>query len=355
MLVALYRSLAVIALVLAVVVAALLGTAQRYLEAPVALDENSLVWTINSGGSLNQVNRQLYNQGILNHPRLMNLYGRLTSQTHIRAGQYSIEPGDTAKSLLDRFIRGEVINYQITFPEGWVFDQWLQHLATVEQFASISQLNSSQVMKAAGIDKQHPEGWLFPDTYSYISTDSAIDILARAHHKMLAVLDSAWQKRSLDTPYNSAYEALIMASIVERETGLVEERPAIAGVFVRRLNMGMRLQTDPTVIYGLGDAYKGNLKRVHLKTYSPYNTYMIKGLPPTPIAMPGAAAIEAALHPADGTSLYFVARGDGGHYFSDSLEEHQKAVRQYQIYKRAENYQSAPRVDAEKPSPSKTE
>lgn len=352
MLVALYRPLAIIVLVLAMAVAALLGTAQRYLEAPIELSDNSVVWTINSGGTLNKVNRQLYNQGVVNHPRLMALYGRFTGQTHIRAGQYNIESGDTAKSLLDRFIRGEVISYQITFPEGWAFDQWLQHLAKVEQFASISQLSSSQVMEAAGMDKQHPEGWLFPDTYSYISTDTALDILARAHQKMLMVLDSAWQQRSPDTPYNSPYEALIMASIVEKETGLAEERPTIAGVFVRRLNRGMRLQTDPTVIYGLGDAYRGNLKRVHLKTYSPYNTYMIKGLPPTPIAMPSAAAIEAALHPADGTSLYFVARGDGGHYFSDSLEEHQKAVRQYQIFRRAENYQSAPRVDDEKSSPS---
>ena len=138
-----------------------------------------------------------------------------------------------------------------------------------------------------------------------------------------------------------------MASIVEKETGLAEERPTIAGVFVRRLNKGMRLQTDPTVIYGLGDAYNGNLKRSHLKTHSPYNTYMIKGLPPTPIAMPSAAAIEAALHPLAGTSLYFVARGDGGHYFSDSLEEHQKAVRKYQIYRRAADYQSAPRTKSQ--------
>ena len=164
------------------------------------------------------------------------------------------------------------------------------------------------------------------------------------HKKMIEVLNRAWQNRSTDTPYTSAYQALIMASIVEKETGLAEERAAIAGVFVRRLNKRMRLQTDPTVIYGLGDAYTGNIKRSHLKTPSPYNTYMIKGLPPTPIAMPSAAAIDAALHPLDGTSLYFVARGDGGHYFSDNLEEHQKAVRQYQINQRAVDYQSAPRI-----------
>ena len=349
------RPFAVICLLVSVTVALLLGTAQRYLETSVALEQPHLVWTIDSGDTLNQVNRRLHSQGILNHPRLMSLYGRFTGQSHIQAGQYAIKPGDSAKTLLDRFIRGQVISYQITFPEGWSFNQWLQHLATVDQFASISQLDSSQIIEAAGIDKPHPEGWLFPDTYSYISSDSAVDILARAHRKMIKVLETAWHRRSPDVPYNSSYEALIMASIVEKETGLEEERPAIAGVFVRRLNRGMRLQTDPTVIYGLGDAYNGNLKRVHLKTYSPYNTYMIKGLPPTPIAMPSAAAIEAALHPADGTSLYFVARGDGGHYFSDNLEDHQKAVRQYQIFRRAENYQSAPRVESESQSSGKTE
>ncbi len=246
--------------------------------------------------------------------------------------------------LLDRFNRGDVVRYQITFPEGWTFRQWLSHLASVEQFAEIAELSGEQVMAAAGINQAHPEGWLFPDTYSYTLSDGAVDILARAHRKMVDVLDQAWTGRDMGLPYRSAYEALIMASIVEKETGLAEERSTIAGVFVRRLNKGMRLQTDPTVIYGLGDAYKGNITRAHLKTLTAYNTYRINGLPPTPIAMPSAAAIDAALHPQPGTSLYFVARGDGGHYFSDSLEQHQKAVRQYQINQRAVNYQSAPQA-----------
>ena len=246
--------------------------------------------------------------------------------------------------LLDRFNRGDVVRYQITFPEGWTFRQWLSHLASVEQFAEIAELSSEQVMAAAGINQAHPEGWLFPDTYSYTLSDGAVDILARAHRKMVDVLNQAWTGRDMGLPYRSAYEALIMASIVEKETGLAEERSTIAGVFVRRLNKGMRLQTDPTVIYGLGDAYKGNITRAHLKALTAYNTYRINGLPPTPIAMPSAAAIDAALHPQPGTSLYFVARGDGGHYFSDSLEQHQKAVRQYQINQRAVNYQSAPQA-----------
>jgi UPF0755 protein len=339
----LLRSLVLLTITAAISIALLLGTAQRYLEAPIELATDSMEWNIAIGSNLNTVNRQLYQNNIVSHPRLISLYARLTGQTGIQAGQYQINNGDTARVLLDRFNRGEVIHYQITFPEGWTYQQWLQHLSTVEQFANITELTKMQIMSSAGIDKAHPEGWLFPDTYSYLSSDTAIDILARAHSRMVEVLNQAWKNRSTDTPYDSAYQALIMASIVEKETGMVEERPEIAGVFVRRLNKRMRLQTDPTVIYGLGETYTGNLKRSHLKTHSPYNTYMIKGLPPTPIAMPSAAAIEAALHPLDGTSLYFVARGDGGHYFSDSLEEHQKAVRKYQIYRRAADYQSAPK------------
>ncbi len=334
------------AISLSICAALLLGAAQRYLETPVALADGSVEWTIEKGSNLNTVNRQLYQEDILSHPRLISLYARLTGQTAIQAGLYQINDGDTPIRLLQRFIRGDVVRYQITFPEGWGFSQWLEHLAGVEQFADdIGSFSRAQIMRAAAIDKPHPEGWLFPDTYSYISTDTAIDILARAHRRMVEVLEHAWQNRTSDLPYKSAYEALIMASIVEKETGLAEERPAIAGVFVRRLNKNMRLQTDPTVIYGLGDAYRGNLKRSHLKTPSPYNTYMIKGLPPTPIAMPSAAAIEAALNPKAGTSLYFVARGDGGHYFSESLEEHLKAVRKYQIYQRSADYRSAPRHD----------
>ncbi len=340
----LLRTAILLAIAVAICFSLLLGSAQRHLEAPIQLTTDSVVWTIGKGSNLNTVNRQLYNEDILSHPRLISLYARLTGQAAIQAGEYQINRGDSAKTLLDRFKRGEVIRYQITFPEGWAFKQWLQHLVTVEQFADIRQLSQAQIMGAAGIHKQHPEGWLFPDTYNYISTDTGIDIFARAHSKMVEVLDRSWENRSADIPYKSAYQALIMASIVEKETGLAEERPAIAGVFVRRLNKNMRLQTDPTVIYGLGEAYTGNLKRSHLKTLSPYNTYMIKGLPPTPFAMPSAAAIQAALHPEAGTSLYFVARGDGGHYFSDSLEEHQKALRKYQIYRRAADYQSAPRL-----------
>lgn len=321
----------------------LLGFAHQHLDRPVAMaQQSSMVWTIGKGSSLSRVTRQLHKNKIISHPRILSIYAKLAGRTAIQAGSYHIEPSDSARSLLDKFNRGDVILHQITFPEGWSFKQWLAQLSTVEQFAESASSDPNLILEAAGLDLEHPEGWFFPDTYSYSATDSLSDILLQAHCQMRQILDSAWQNRDVGLPYDSAYEALIMASIIEKETGVASERPEIAGVFVRRLQKRMRLQTDPTVIYGLGDAYKGNIRRKHLRQRTAYNTYMINGLPPTPIAMPSAAAIKAAVHPLDGTSLYFVARGDGSHYFSDSLEEHLQAVRQYQIKRRAQNYQSAP-------------
>ena len=185
------------------------------------------------------------------------------------------------------------------------------------------------------------EGWFYPETYYFAKGTTDIDLLQRAHRKMQEELDDAWGKRTQSDVITTPYEALILASIVEKETGAVEERPQIAGVFVRRLQLGMRLQTDPTVIYGIDD-YSGNITRTDLNTWTPYNTYMNHGLTPTPIAMPGRAAIDAVLNPEPGDALYFVARGDGRHYFSATLAEHQEAVRKYQIEQRAEDYRSSP-------------
>jgi UPF0755 protein len=192
-------------------------------------------------------------------------------------------------------------------------------------------LEPPAIMAALGLEPRHPEGLFFPSTYRFDDGDSDADILRRAYRRMQRVLDDAWAKRDPELPYATPYEALIMASIVEKETGQADEREAIAGVFVRRLRRGMKLQTDPTVIYGLGAAFDGNLRRADLRRDTPYNTYTRHGLPPTPIALPGAAAIEAALHPADGKALYFVAKGDGSHHFSDSLRQHNNAVRRYQL------------------------
>jgi UPF0755 protein len=338
----------VLLLLLSLIAVGLLGAAQRYLDTPVSLAsteldaEGRLYWTIAKGSNLHQVSRSLEKQQIITQPRLLTGFARLSGRSAIQAGSYWINPGDSPRSLLNKFNSGDVIRYQITFPEGWSFAQWIAHLASKPQFAAVADLSVAALLAGAEIDLEHPEGWFFPETYSYSGTDSVSDILAQAHKRMQQVLAEEWQGRESNLPYKSAYEALIMASIIEKETGLAEERGAVAGVFVRRLRANMRLQTDPTVIYGMGDRFKGNIRRRDLKQMTAYNTYRIKGLPPTPIAMPSAAAIHAALHPEPGSSLYFVARGDGGHYFSDSLEEHLKAVQQYQVKGRVQNYQSAP-------------
>ena len=325
------------------------GILQYNLDRPVTFSESiqldnqqRLKWSIERGSNLSQVTTKLHNQRVIQHPFIVRVYAKFKGTTKIQAGDYFIAKTDSPRSLLNKFHKGLVMRYNITFPEGWTFEQWINHLAQVPQFSAVKTLSSNELLQKADINVTHPEGWFFPDTYSFSGSDSAIVILRQAHQQMLEKLDSAWQSRAADLPYKTAYEALIMASIIEKETGLAEEREAIAGVFVRRLQLGMRLQTDPTVIYGMGDQYKGNIRRQDLQQKTPYNTYRINGLPPTPIAMPGEAAIHAALNPKSGSSLYFVARGDGGHQFSDTIEQHQKAVKHYQINQRAKNYHSLP-------------
>jgi UPF0755 protein len=319
------------------------------LERPVVLsqslpldDRGRLLWSIERGSTLSGVNKKLHQLNIIPHPRLLTLWAMGFDKQSIQAGEYWIEPEDTALSLLRKFNRGQIVVYKITFPEGWNFNQWLQYLAEIPQFSQVASMGHKALLEALNIDIEHPEGWFFPDTYSYSKHNTVFDILNQAHRRMLVELDDAWQSRASDLPYKTPFEALIMASIIEKETGLASERSAIAGVFVRRLLKGMRLQTDPTVIYGMGDRYQGNLRHRDLQQKTAYNTYRIDGLPPTPIAMPGAASIRAALHPAQGSSLYFVARGDGSHHFSDTMSEHNKAVQHYQIEQRAQQYQSAP-------------
>lgn len=321
---------------------------QHHLDKPVVLqtsnqlDEGRLLWTIERGSNLSRVTAQLNEHKIIDSPALVNIYAKITNSTSIKAGDYWISKTDSARSLLDKFNKGSVVTYKITFPEGWAFAEWVNHLAQIPQFAAIKSMSTADIIAMLDNEIDHPEGWFFPDTYTYSASDTVADILLQAHQRMRQILDQAWQEREPNLPYESAYEALIMASIIEKETGVADEREEIAGVFVRRLQIGMRLQTDPTVIYGMGDRYKGNIRRQDLKEKTPYNTYRINGLPPTPIAMPGEDSIRAAVNPLPGTSLYFVARGDGSHQFSDTIEEHNKAVNYYQIYKRAKNYQSLP-------------
>jgi UPF0755 protein len=251
-------------------------------------------------------------------------------------------PGMTVEGLIDLWKRGEVVQYSVTLVEGWNFHQVRAALAKDEKLEqTLDGLSDAQVMEKLGHAGIFPEGRFFPDTYRFVRGMSDAELLKTAYERLDEVLAKEWEQRAADVPYTEPYQALIMASLVEKETGVPQERGQIAGVFVRRMAIGMLLQTDPTVIYGLGDRYSGKLTRAHLKEATPYNTYVISGLPPTPIAMVGREAIHAALNPVAGNSLYFVARGDGSHVFSDDLDAHNNAVREFQIKRRAD-YRSSP-------------
>tara|TARA_B100001059_G_C17829393_1_gene583561 strand:+ start:1428 stop:2510 length:1083 start_codon:yes stop_codon:yes gene_type:complete len=261
----------------------------------------------------------------------------------LHVGEYALQPEMTAAELLHLLERGDVLQRHLTLVEGWNFAQVRSALRQAERLKQTlpEEWSDAQVMDALDLSGIHPEGRFFPDTYQYTFGMSDRDLLLRAYQLMEQQLAEAWAERASDLPFDTPYEALIMASIVERETGVPSERPEIAGVFTRRMNIGMKLQTDPTVIYGLGADYKGNIRRRHLTQPTPYNTYVIDGLPPTPIAMPGREALQAAVNPKPGKSLYFVAKGDGSHVFSNSLVEHNRAVRQYQLSRRSD-YRSSP-------------
>lgn len=278
---------------------------------------------------------------------VLRIYGRLTGiSTKIKAGEYLFDSDDSYRSALEKMINGEVVTYQVALIEGKSLREVVDSLHQVPGL--LRELpegwHDRDVLDLLGIDGYaSAEGLFFPDTYQYQKGMSELDVLRKAHTRMLRYLDKAWSAHSASKWLKNPYEALILASIVEKETGEPSERRAIAGVFIRRLEKGMRLQTDPTVIYGLGERFKGNLTRKHLREKTPYNTYTNYGLPPTPIALAGAAAIDAAMNPDRSTNaLYFVARGDGTHYFSETLAEHNKAVKEYQLYKRKKVYRSSP-------------
>lgn len=264
------------------------------------------------------------------------LYWRLLAeQMHVagklHAGEYALEPGITPRQLLANMAAGRVLRRLFTVVDGWTFAELRQALAKAEKLNHDSAaLDDAAIMQKIGAGGEAPEGRFLPETYAYVKGDSDIDILKRAHESMVKTLAALWPGRAKDLPLATPYDALILASIVEKETGRPDERAQIAGVFVRRLENHMLLQTDPSVIYGMGASYAGNIRKSDLTTDTPYNTYTRAGLPPTPIALPGKPAIEAALHPAAGDALYFVARGDGGHVFASSLEEHNRNVDCYQ-------------------------
>jgi UPF0755 protein len=304
---------------------------QRYshfLLTPLDVPEEGAVFTVEPGSTGVGIVRQLSVQGFTRMGWEWRLLMRLEPHLY-RAGEYQLRAGMTPGNVLGIVSRGEVIQYRITLVEGWTFKQFAQALTADKTLRHELDLDTATQwgLISEALDIEHPEGWFFPETYQFTRGDSDRDILVRAHQAMQAHLQEAWALRDDDAPLRNPYEMLILASIIEKETARDDERGQIAGVFSRRLKKGMRLQTDPTVIYGMGDAYDGDIRRKDLQTDTPYNTYTNHGLPPTPIAMPGKASLLAAAQPEEGETLYFVADGNGGHTFSTTLKEHQAAVR----------------------------
>lgn len=337
------RRLLVLLLLLALLACAAVLELKRRWQQPLAIAGDGLMFQVERGDSLRRIARRLAEQGVLAEPGLLIAYGRITGQdASLRRGEYRIPPGTTAEGLLLLLQRGEVVQYQVTVPEGLTLAQAMDLLASQEALEQRLGGVGDERLAALTADYPGPEGLFLPETYHYVRGDSDWQILQRAFAAMQRTLGEEWARRAQGLPFETPYEALVLASIIERETGVPAERGEIAGVFVRRLERGMRLQTDPTVIYGLGDGFDGNLRRSHLRDESnTFNTYRHGGLPPTPIALPGRAAIHAALNPKPGDSLFFVARGDGSHEFSATLEAHERAVRKYQL-RRRQDYRSSP-------------
>ncbi|RIX49656.1 MAG: endolytic transglycosylase MltG [Rhodocyclales bacterium GT-UBC] len=308
------------------------GATWWWANQPLVLRTSPLDFRIVQGSSLRSAISQMQDAGIEMHPLLMAALARASkAETGIKAGSYAVVQGVTPQQLLGKLTRGEFTQGELTLVEGWSFKQLRQRLDRHPDLRHDTRdLNEVEIIARLGLKAERLEGWLFPDTYLFDKHSSDLDLLARAVRAMQRRLDAEWARRDEGLPYKTPHEALVMASIVEKETGRESDRGQIAAVFVNRLRRGMLLQTDPTVIYGLGEDYDGNLRKRDLLADTPYNTYTRAGLPPTPIAMPGMASLQAALHPVASDALYFVARGDGSSEFSRTLDEHNRAVNRYQ-------------------------
>lgn len=306
---------------------------RTFIDAPLGVPNGGLTLEVKPGMGVGAIARELQRQpGLLRSPFYLEAYARFSGLApRLKAGEYALVPGMTPRSLLDRIVAGQVIQYPLTVVEGWTFRQLRQALAEQPKLLhTLHDLDDAAIMARLGRPGVHPEGRFFPDTYHFSVGTSDEALLRRALTTMDQRLAAIWNQRALNLPLRDAEQALILASVIEKETGQAGERAQIAGVFIRRLQKDMPLQTDPTVIYGLGAAFDGDLRRQDLLTDTPYNTYTRKGLPPTPIALPGAAALLATVQPASGAALYFVANGAGGHVFSATLDEHNQAVNRYQ-------------------------
>lgn len=293
------------------------------------IEAGSINLWLDSGTSFQGMVRKFERLGVTRFDWRWRVLGRIEAPV-LQAGEYRIQPGTSVSALIEQIVDGRVRKHRFTIVEGWTVDELRGELTTDPRLRKIAaDWNEEKLMRRLGCEGCDAEGRFLPETYFFVRGSSDLELLERAYADMIEALDVAWAGRQRDLPLEDAYELLVLASLIERETGQPDERSRIAGVFVRRLERGMRLQTDPTVAYGLGDEFEGRLRRTHLRTDHPWNTYTRHGLPPTPIALPGRASLEAAAHPADGTALYFVSRGDGSHQFSDTLAEHNAAVNRY--------------------------
>ena len=301
-------------------------------SSPLELKTEQVDFHIAPGSSLRMAAKEISNSGVIVDPlQLIVLAKVMRVESVIKAGSYEINRGITLLELLNKLTRGDVTQTEIAFIEGWTFRQWRERLdAHPDVRHDTKGMSDQEVMRLIGASETFSEGLFFPDTYLFAKQSRDIDVLSRAYRTMRRHLAREWESRAAGLPYTDISQALIMASIVEKETGQDQDRPMVAAVFVNRLRLGMLLQTDPTVIYGIGDHFDGNLRKRDLLADTPYNTYTRTGLPPTPIAMPGLASLQAALHPAQSQAIYFVARGDGSSQFSRTLDEHNQAVNRYQ-------------------------
>lgn len=305
------------------------------LDEPLEFTESQRLFVVEKGWSSKRVATELEKRGVIEKPHWFYLYARMSKKsTRIKSGEYNIIGSPTIPELIDQFIDGQTIQYSGNIIEGSTFKQLRVRLSENSDLVqTMTSMSDEEIMKAIGLEGQHPEGLFFCDTYQFPNQTTDIEFLKRSNSVLNAVLEEEWEQRNKDIPIKTPYEALILASIVEKETAEPSERPLIAGVFMSRLNKKMRLQTDPTVIYGMGDRYDGNIRRSDLTTDTPYNTYTRAGLPPTPISMVGREAIRAVMQPEETKALYFVARHDGSgtHKFSETIEQHNAAVRKYQL------------------------
>ena len=325
-------TLAALALVIGLALSGIYADYRRFLDTPLSVPTEGLVLEVQPGMGVAAIDRDLRRQTSPSRSvPYLQIHARLNGLAHrLQVGEYAITAGMTPRELLEQIVAGRVIQYPLTVVEGWTFAQLRQALAAHPKIVqTLRETDAAEIMARLGRPGAHPEGWFFPETYHFPAGTTDESFLRRALAAMERRLDEIWIRRAPDIPLDDPYEALILASIIEKETGVAAERSEVAGVFARRLRQGMLLQTDPTVIYGLGERFDGALRRSDLLTDTPYNTYTRRGLPPTPIALPGAASLAAAVDPAPGDTLYFVADGDGGHVFSRTLEEHNRAVRRY--------------------------